>query len=111
MKYPVTGEVWYADIPKEEPPHTIMRNRPCLVLDFNSETSEVMVIKLTSTEVRDQYDYRLAHWSSCGLKRPTTARTSKISYINLSQMKNLKGTIHPDDETEISDKLEAFLNS
>ncbi|WP_418302347.1 type II toxin-antitoxin system PemK/MazF family toxin [Lysinibacillus fusiformis] len=106
MKIPKTGEVWYGDYPKEENPSEIMKNRPCIILDFDEDNQEVMVIKLTRTPPRDLYDYELKHWAECGLKSATTARISKISNIDYSDLHNKKGQLHPNDELIISQILE-----
>lgn len=110
MITPNTGEVWYCDLPKEEKPEEIMRDRPCIIVDQNDE--EFVVIKVTKHSPRknDKYDTVIEKWRECGLSRPSTARISKIANLNRSQLKNCKGKLEVIDEINISKKLEEFLD-
>lgn len=110
MKNPQSGDIWYADLPKEENPHEIMKDRPCVVID--EYEGEYAVIKITKHSPRknDKYDVRIKYWKECGLSYPSTARISKISHIDRSQLDNYKGHLTEYDEIIIGKKLEEFVN-
>lgn len=110
MRKPQVGDIWYANIPKEEKPNEIMKDRPCLIVDENEGL--YMVIKITkhSPRTNDKYDVPIVFWKECGLSRPSTVRISKISYIDSSQIDNYKGHLTEHDESIISEKLEEFMN-
>ncbi|MCT6511971.1 type II toxin-antitoxin system PemK/MazF family toxin [Bacillus subtilis] len=108
---PRPGEVWYATLPKEENPNDLMPNRPCIIV--TQENDEYLVIKVTTTNPRpnDPYDTPIEYWGHCGLKRPSTARASKLIMLPEDQIDNYKGRLAPSDEQKISERIEAFLNS
>ena len=87
-----------------------MRDRPCIIVDQVNE--EFLVIKVTKHDPResDPYDVEIIDWQKCGLKLPSTARISKIQYIDRSQIDNYKGRLEATDEKRISEMLEKYLN-
>lgn len=106
---PISGDVWYSLFPKEEDKNDLME-RPCIIVEEYEE--EYLVIKITRHDPRteDPFDTEIVDWSACGLKSPSTARISKVTLINKSQILNYKGHLTPYDEFVISEKLDEFIN-
>jgi len=104
------GDVWLVNFPLEENP-TEFLPRPVIVL--NVETLEVLSVKVTKTEPRnnDEYDIPIVYWQEANLKFKSTARISKTMYINKSQFKHKIGTLHEDDLVEVQKLFVEFINS
>ncbi|WP_085508799.1 type II toxin-antitoxin system PemK/MazF family toxin [Thalassobacillus devorans] len=106
------AQVRYANVPKEEDPNALME-RPCVIVEVYEETNEVAIIKLTKENPRpgDPYDYALVHWKRphAGLPIPSTARCGKLVLVDESQILNLRGKLHVQDEVAITAKLEEFF--
>lgn len=111
-RIPIPGEVWYATLPKEENPNDLMTNRPCIIVD-QTDAEEFIVIKVTSHNPRnnDPYDVRLVYWGQCGLKKPSTARCSKLIILQREQIDNFKGRLSIADERLVSSKVRSYLES
>jgi mRNA-degrading endonuclease toxin of MazEF toxin-antitoxin module len=104
------GDVWLVNFPLEENP-TEFLSRPAIVI--NVEVLEVLSVKITKTEPRDedQYDTPIVYWQEANLRFKSTARISKTMYINKSQFIHRIGTLHEDDFTEVQKLFIEFINN
>lgn len=68
------GEVWAVDFPFEED-NTQSKVRSCIIMDV--DTLEVLSIKVTKHEPRDEYDIPILKWQEAQLPEPSYARVSK----------------------------------
>ena len=85
---PQKWEIWLATVYFDDNP-TQAKNRPVIVIDVTALYIYV-AIKVTGTAPRAGYpkEYAIKNWLYAGLKKPSTARCSKIHYI---------GILHPVD--------------
>ena len=106
----IEGDVWLVNFPLEEKP-TEFLSRPAIVI--NVEKLEVLSVKITKTEPRDedQYDMPIVYWQEANLKLKSTARISKTVYINKSQFIHPIGTLHKDDLIEVQKLFIEFINN
>ena len=83
--------------------------RPCIIVD--EIEGGYLVIKVTRAAPRkyDEYDTSIEYWKECGLTSPSTARVSKLVTIKDSQIDNFKGKLNPEDEKNIANLLEKFI--
>lgn len=68
------GEVWAVDFPFEED-NTQSKIRPCIIMDI--DTLEVLSIKVSTHEARDEYDIPIFKWKEANLLKPSYARVAK----------------------------------
>ena len=68
------GEVWAVDFPFEED-SAQSKIRPCIIMDL--DTLEVLTIKVTKHESRDEYDIPIFKWQAANLPEPSYARVAK----------------------------------
>ncbi|HDR4520602.1 TPA: type II toxin-antitoxin system PemK/MazF family toxin [Bacillus cereus] len=106
----LSGEVWYANFPKEEDKTQLME-RPCVIVCDAGD--DVVAIKLTKTNPReeDEFDVSIVKWQEAGLKIKSTARVSKYEFINKGQILNRKGKLDPDDENRVAISLQRYIDS
>lgn len=71
-------EVWTVEFPFEDNP-TQSKIRPCIIIDI--DTLEVLSIKVTTHESRDEYDIPIFKWKEANLIEPSYARVSKSMSI------------------------------
>jgi len=104
------GDVWLVNFPLEENPAEFL-SRPAIVI--NVEKLEVLSVKITKTEPRDedQYDTPIIYWQEANLKFKSTARISKTIYINKSQFIHPIGTLHNDDFVEVQRLFVEFISN
>jgi len=88
------GEVWYIDFPFEDDPNQ-SKKRPCIVIDV--DTLEVLSIKVTTREARDEYDIPIFKWRDANLLEPSYARVSKSMMIPKSSFEERWGMIAKTD--------------
>lgn len=103
-------EIWFADFPYEEDA-TITKKRPVIIL--NVEPFEVLSVKVTSQDVRDEdmYDTPIQYWSEAGLDRPSVARISKAMFLDKQNFIHKIGTLHNDDKIAIFTKYAEHLKN
>ena len=101
-------EIWFADFPYEEDA-TITKKRPVIIL--NVEPFEVLSVKVTSQDVRDEdkYDTPIQYWSEAGLNKPSIARISKTMFLDKQSFIHKIGTLHNDDKISILTKYTDYL--
>lgn len=104
------GEVWFVNFPLEED-STKTLPRPAIVLDV--ETLEVLSVKVTKTEPRDNddYDMPIVYWQEAKLRFKSTARVAKTIKINKSLFIHKIGDIHPDDLVNVQQMFIEYINS
>lgn len=100
-------DVWFAEFPYEDTSE--VKERPVIVISV--EPLEVLSIKVTSHAPRanDKYDIALSKWQEAGLKKPSTARVSQMSYLDPSKFKKLIGVLAMDDRIAIMGKIRERL--
>ncbi|WP_366924717.1 type II toxin-antitoxin system PemK/MazF family toxin [Metallumcola ferriviriculae] len=103
------GEVWFAKFPLEEDT-TQFLPRPVVVLDV--ETLEVLSVKVTKADPRDNddYDTPIVFWQQAHLRYKSTARVSKTMLLDKTQFDFKIGSLHPDDFVEIQNKFMKFIS-
>ena len=103
-----SGDVWFVHFPLEADPSQFLP-RPVIVLD--EENLQVLAVKVTKTEPRDNdiYDTPIVYWQHANLRFKSTARVSKTLYIPKSLFKFKIGELHPDDFSTILMVFEKFL--
>jgi hypothetical protein len=79
------GEVWSVDFPYEDDP-TKSKIRPCIIIDVDN--LEVLSLKVTRHEARDEYDIPIFKWREANLLEPSFARVSK--YLTLPKESFIK---------------------
>lgn len=94
---PQKWEIWLATVYFDDNP-TQAKNRPVIVIDVTALYIYV-AIKVTGTAPRAGYpkEYAIKNWLYAGLKKPSTARCSKIIQIPKSEMIHYIGILHPVD--------------
>jgi hypothetical protein len=97
------GEVWVVDFPFEDDP-TQSKLRPCIIMDV--EILEVLSIKVTSHESRDDYDIPIFKWKEANLVEPSCARVSKIMTLPKKAFIRKFGTI---SESYFKNITKAFI--
>lgn len=65
--------------------------------------TDVIIASVTSQQPRNQFDVVLEYWKEAGLLKPSVARTSKITFVDSSELKRRLGSLHNYD-------LERILN-
>ncbi|WP_410512702.1 type II toxin-antitoxin system PemK/MazF family toxin [Paenibacillus sp. BR2-3] len=105
----VVGDVWYAKFPLEEDSSKYIE-RPAIIADVH--LPDVAIIKVTKHDPRenDQYDTIIVHYNQAKLKRQSTARVSKLVTVDISQILNRKGTLHPEDFKNVFEQLDKFID-
>ena len=103
-------EVWFAEFPFEEDA-TVVKKRPVIVL--NVETLEVLSIKVTSHDVRnqDQFDTPIVYWKEAGLNRESIARVSKTIRLTNDKFIHRIGDLHIADQNSIAKQFVAYITS
>lgn len=103
------GEVWFVNFPLEEDPNQFL-SRPVVVL--NVETLQVLSVKVTKTEPRDngEFDTPIVYWEYANLRFKSTARVSKTIHIPITEFKYRLGSLHPDDFAEIQKVFMKFAS-
>lgn len=96
------GEVWYVNFPYEEDPSQ-SSHRPCIILDV--ENLEVLSMKVTKHEPRDEYDVPIFKWREANLDYPSYARVKKTILITKDSFDRKIGDIHRDDLNNITRKF------
>lgn len=101
-------EIWFAEFPYEEDA-LIVKSRPVVIL--NVEPLEVLSVKVTSQDIRDndKYDTPIIHWQEAGLNKPSVARISKTMLLDKHKFKHKIGTLHNDDKVSILIKYTEYL--
>lgn len=102
------GEVWYTKFPLEED-KTKFIERPAIIVGVDGDLIAVIKVTRHIPRENDEFDVNIIHIKNAGLPSPSTARVAKLQNIHISQILNRKGRLHPDDEENISNKLELFL--
>ena len=100
------GEVWFVDFPYEEDPTHIVQ-RPVVVLGEidNQGTLEVLSVKVTSKDSRDEYDVPIIKYTEAGLRLKSVARTSKAIILNKDYFIKKFGEL---DELDLKSIIEAY---
>lgn len=101
-------EIWFANFPFDD--SDVKKKRPVIVL--NIEPAEVLSIKVTSHNARndDKYDVAIEKWEEAGLDRPSVARISKSMILIKDEFIHKIGTLHTNDQTNIMMKYIQFIN-
>lgn len=100
------GEVWAIDFPYEDDP-TQSKVRPCIILDINDDecTLEVLTIKVTTHDSRDDYDVPIFKWKEANLPEPSFARVSKTNIFRQNDFLKKYGELHVVDFKNIVSKF------
>lgn len=102
-----TGEVWKVDFPFEDDP-TQSKIRPCVILDVDDDTLEVLSIKVTTHEPRDEYDVPIFKWSEANLIEPSFARVSKVELLKKEAFIKKLGELDIIDFKNIVNKFKEY---
>lgn len=97
------GEVWGVDFPFEDDP-TQSKVRPCIILDV--ETLEVLSVKVTRHEPRDEFDIPIFKWQEANLLEPSYARVSKTLLIPKNSFTKKYGMLN---EIDLRNIINAFI--
>jgi mRNA-degrading endonuclease toxin of MazEF toxin-antitoxin module len=102
-------DLWFADFPFEDSNKS--KDRPVIVL--NVEPLEVLSVKVTTHDIRDNddYDTPIIKWREAGLKQESIARISKTIYITPDKFRRKIGVLNSDDALEIMKKYIEFINN
>lgn len=93
------GEVWAVDFPFEDDP-TQSKIRPCVIIDVDK--LEVLSIKVTTHEPRDEFDVPIFKWQTANLPEPSYARVSKSMILSQNVFKRKFGILEDNDFRNIS---------
>lgn len=74
------GAVIWIDFVYEGDPSKSKR-RPAIVIDFDQESTRVVVLKVTSKGIRTSYDYQLVNPEIVGLKNGSVVRCNHIMTV------------------------------
>ena len=97
------GEVWAVDFPFEDDP-TQSKVRPCVIMDVDK--LEVLSIKVTTHEQRDDYDIPIFKWKEANLIEPSYARVSKSMAIPKESFISKYGMLN---DTDFKNIIKAFI--
>lgn len=94
---------------KEDPRHSTQR--PVIILDV--ETLEVLSVKVTKTEPRDddEYDVPIIYWQEANLRFKSTARVAKTMLLDKSAFIFKIGTLHSDDLLEVQNTFVRYVSN
>lgn len=92
------GDVYFALYPYDD---DLDKNKPRPVIVLDEEKLEVLVVKVTSQEKKDNDDLDIIYWKEAGLNKPSVARVSKTITIAEKDMIHFIGKIHDDDMINI----------
>lgn len=93
-------DVIWVDYPYEDDPSR-SKIRPAIIIDKDDDSLEVVVVKVTSQQPRDKYDYEIIDWIKASLKKKSVARASKIEVVGESSIKGIIGKLEDNDYCEI----------
>jgi hypothetical protein len=95
------------DFPFEDDP-TKSKRRPCIIMSV--DILEVLSIKVTKHEPREDYDIPIYKWKDANLLEPSYARVSKIMTFPKKAFIRKFGKIHPTDLENISKAFIEYYN-
>ena len=108
-KSPKRGEVWFVEFPIEDD-NSRFTNRPVIVLADKDEEFEVLSVKVTKHDQRDEWDYPILYWSEAGLRLKSTARISKAMYLSSDNFIFKIGDLHKEDLSEVDKMFIEYIN-
>jgi len=105
MKYKA-WEIWLAQVRFED--SSQIKLRPVLVVPDGH--GSFLMVKMTKSEPRSQYEHRITEWQWSGLSYETIIRTGKFLSLGEPDMIHKLGDLHPVDVTGFQTKLIAYIN-
>lgn len=90
---------------------TIIKTRPAIVIDKVDDELKILAVKITKTDVRDDFDYRIIEWVKASLRYPSTARASKIQYISMEDIKRRVGSLADSDYTKVIELVKEYFET
>ena len=100
-------DVVYVLYPYEED-ETKTSRRPAIVIDKNETSLEVLVVKVTTHEPRDEQDYKIIEWVKTNLTQPSIARTAKTEAFHVDNVIKKVGTLTDKDYNNIIDIINKY---
>ncbi len=96
-------DVWWANFKYQE--SDIFKDRPVIILEENNLT--VLSIKLTTKEPReyDPLDYKIQFWEEANLRKPSTARISKVAVVSKMSFRKYIGRLVLKDILQIQNLI------
>lgn len=101
-------DVVYVAFPFEEDP-SVVKARPAIIIGKNTDELKVLVVKVTSHEPRDKYDYKVVEWVKANLKCESTARASQIKAFGVENVERKLGTLDETDYNEVIKLVNKYI--
>ena len=98
-------EIWLVNVKFEDT--FVVKRRPVLVVPDGH--GSFLMVKMTKTGPRNEYEHRIAEWQASGLSSETTIRTDKFLNPMASDFLHKLGDLHPVDVTAFQTKLIIYL--
>lgn len=104
--FPQPYDVWRLAFYFEDKPD-VAKERPVVVLDYNSETGQVLIAgaKVTTHAPRPDFpgEVQLKNWMQAGLQKPSVVRCSKLAQFPLSDFQGRirYGRLTADDQIAV----------
>lgn len=89
------GEVWLAYFQFDDD-RTKGKVRPVIVLD-TTDVVRILCMKVTTHPPRDEYDHQITEWVKANLRKPSTARASKVLNIEKRYFQHKIGKLEDKD--------------
>ena len=100
------GEVWEVNFPFDDDDSQSKR-RPCVIMDI--DTLEVLSLKVTTHEPRDEYDIPIFKWRDANLLEPSFARVSKVAFIKKNDFLMKNGELELSDFSNITKAFKRYF--
>ncbi len=84
------------------------KRRPALVLADTGD-NDVLVARITSSQVQTQYDTLLQDWQSAGLLSPSVVRADKLATLEKTLIERRLGSLTHDDISSVAVALRTVL--
>lgn len=107
------GDIDVKDVVLVEYPYeedsTKFSKRPAIVIDKDTKGLRVLVVKITTHEPRDEFDYQIIEWVKARLTKKSTARASKLESLDVGSIIKKYGTLEDSDYNSIIDLVNEYL--
>jgi hypothetical protein len=95
-------DIWYTQIPFEGEQDG--KDRPVLIVNMPDE-EQVMVLMITSSNPRDEYDMVIEQWADAGLENKSVIRTRRRFRVESGKLRRKAGTLQGTDRLRLLLKL------
>lgn len=89
---PKPHEVWWGNFPYDDD-SSKSKNRPIIILSFDSRSQIVLCVKVTSHPPRNKYDIPLSDWYNIPLNHESCARIEHSLALPIASLSNKIGQL------------------